>query len=167
MTQTVAIAPAAPIWHDIADAMPILTCIIDDDGQLLWTNRCWQSEIGIETDGNLWTFFSGTTGDDARAAWKADVATGRPFALTLSLPAGPVDLIHDLHLGAPGVRRDREQLVAPLIVEQCDVRVVGQRPGFPGIVRPARPPRRDRGGQRVMTNTVSGRTVAFGGTMRF
>ncbi|PZO79569.1 PAS domain-containing protein [Sphingomonas hankookensis] len=91
MTQTVAIDPAAPIWHDIADAMPILTCIIDDDGQLLWTNRCWQSEIGIETDGNLWTFFSGTTGDDARAAWKADVATGRPFALTLSLPAGPVD----------------------------------------------------------------------------
>lgn len=91
MTQTVAIDPTAPIWFDIADAMPVLACIVDDRGQLLWTNRRWQQDIGAEVHCDLWTFAADGACDDALASWIADIATGHPFALTLSLPAGSVD----------------------------------------------------------------------------
>ncbi len=95
MTGTATIDPAASIWHDIAETMPILACIADDDGQLLWTNRRWQSDIGDQAQGNLWAFCADAVRDDARSAWRAGVATALPFAMALPLLAGsttgPVD----------------------------------------------------------------------------
>ncbi|MDJ0275277.1 PAS domain-containing protein [Sphingomonas sp. 2R-10] len=88
MTETVAIDATDPIWHDIAETLPILACIVGDDGQLLWANRCWRIDIGVETPDNLWTFCPDVDRDDVRADWRTGVATGRPFTLALPLPAG-------------------------------------------------------------------------------
>ncbi|MEH3041021.1 MAG: PAS domain-containing protein [Sphingomonas paucimobilis] len=87
------IDPSSAIWHDIADAMPILAWVADDDGRLLWGNRRWQADFRETMDRTLWECCHDGPGRYAvRRAWQDGVATRAPFALSLPLVAGHIDL---------------------------------------------------------------------------
>ncbi|KQN81275.1 sensor histidine kinase [Sphingomonas sp. Leaf62] len=73
-----------PVWQDIADKMPVLAWIADQDGRLLWGNRCWREAIGTVSIGDLWT---GSLPSEAReaamTAWAAGTTAGSSFPLTI------------------------------------------------------------------------------------
>lgn len=87
------IDPSSAIWHDIADAMPILAWVAADDGRLLWSNRRWQADFDGTTGRDLWDCcHDGPARDAVRRAWQDGVATGMPFALSLPLVAAHIDV---------------------------------------------------------------------------
>lgn len=87
------IDPSSAIWHDIADAMPILAWVAADDGRLLWGNRRWQADFPETMARTLWDCcHDGSAQDAVRHAWQDGVATRAPFALSLPLVAGHIDL---------------------------------------------------------------------------
>ncbi|MGW8189159.1 PAS domain-containing protein [Sphingomonas hankookensis] len=87
------IDPSSPIWHDIADTMPILAWVADDDGRLLWGNRCWQADFHDTTGRTLWDCCHDGPGRDAvRRTWQDGVAAGTSFALSLPLAADHIDV---------------------------------------------------------------------------
>jgi len=86
------IDPSSAIWHDIADTMPILTWIADDDGRLLWGNRCWQADFSDTIGQDLSDrCHDGPARDAVRRAWRYGVGTQAPFALSLPLIAEHID----------------------------------------------------------------------------
>lgn len=90
MTRSPAIDETDPIWHDIADAMPVSAAIVDEDGRLLSTNRCWQEEIGIGGPGDLWKAAIETPAQGATSvSWRAGIASGQVFTLSV----GPIGFV--------------------------------------------------------------------------
>ncbi|WP_288409037.1 PAS domain-containing protein [uncultured Sphingomonas sp.] len=87
------IDPSSPIWHDIADAMPVLAWIATDDGQLSWGNRRWQEDFPGAIGRNIWDCCHDGPGRVAvRRSWEHAVAGGTPFNLSLPLIAGHIDM---------------------------------------------------------------------------
>ncbi len=83
MMQPHAADTADTMWRDIVQAMPISTGIADREGRLLWTNRCWQDEIGIAGAGDLWTGGLDEPEPATASAWRAGTAAGETFALSV------------------------------------------------------------------------------------
>ncbi len=73
-----------PVWQDIADKMPVLAWIADQDGRLLWGNRCWREAIDTVSIGDLWTgSLPSEARDAAMTAWAVGTTAGSSFPLTI------------------------------------------------------------------------------------
>lgn len=84
------IDPSSPIWHDIADTVPILAWVAADDGRLLWGNRRWRSDFGDTTGQYLWDCCGkAVQHDGVEGAWRAGTGTATAFPLSLALGDGP------------------------------------------------------------------------------
>ncbi|WP_294319336.1 PAS domain-containing protein [uncultured Sphingomonas sp.] len=100
------INPSSAIWYDIADTMPILSWVADDEGRLLWGNRCWRADFGDTIGRDLADCCHDGPGRDAmRRTWRAGTCEEAPFTLSLPLIAGHIDTPIGFRVRPDGIGR--------------------------------------------------------------